>query len=135
MLFMQPVLTRATLIFTLVAGLIGVTSAHATNPWVDSRLPRRTITMDFLYEACSAVGETAHGDVPFFDCESYGYGLIDSYVSIRDSIPSADRACFPADLAPWRALQLAAPLDTPENGRKVAAPIVIQALRHAFPCR
>lgn len=111
----------------------------AVNPWVDTHYPRKEVTLDGLYEACSVVGETARGNIPYFDCESYVYGVLDSYLAVRASIPKEMRACFPATLAPWEALKIAEPADSvghePYLGSKTAGPVIIEMLRKKYPCK
>jgi hypothetical protein len=109
--------------------------AHAVNPWMDTRHAREKVTVDYLFESCSVVGETAHGMIPHFDCESFTYGVLDSYLSVRDSIPKASRACFPANLPPWKALEAASAEINDKNRTKLAAPFLIEALRKKHPCR
>jgi len=98
------------------------------------RIAGEKVTVDFLYEACGNVGETARGMIPYFDCESYVYGILDSYLTIRDSIPKASRACFPPDIAPWRVLEDARPYIFERRHSDVAAPAIIDALKSKYPC-
>jgi hypothetical protein len=116
----------------LLMGCIG--PVHATNPWIDTRYPRNNVTVDGLYEACSAVGETARGDIPYFDCESYVYGVLDAYLKIRDQIPKVDKACFPASIEPWRVLQMADPKPGSYERSQSAASFLIDFLRKKYPC-
>jgi hypothetical protein len=90
--------------------------------------------MDYLYESCSSNGNTAGGDIAYFDCESYVYGVLDAYLNIKSALPLNKQACFPNDLPPWRALEIAEPLDFGAAGRKDAAPQIIAALRKHYPC-
>jgi hypothetical protein len=98
------------------------------------RKPRDQVTLDGLHEACSVVGQTARGSIPYFDCESYVYGALDSYLGVKESIPKAQRACFPANIPPWRVLEISAQLDIPHKSEDIAAPLIIEALRKKFPC-
>jgi len=114
--------------------LMWVTCAAALTP-ADTRRTRQQVTMDFLYEACGDVeADKSRGMIPYFDCESYVYGVLDAYLSIRESIPKSQRACFPADLAPWQAIEIAHPLAFGEQSSKAAAPVLIEALRKTYPC-
>jgi hypothetical protein len=108
--------------------------AFATNPWVDTRYPHQAVTVDSLYEACSVVGETARGDIPYFDCESYVYGVLDAYLKVRGNIPKAQRACFPANIEPWRVLKAADPPVDGRTGKLNAATYLIDSLRRLYPC-
>ena len=118
---------------TILLFLAWTSSASAINPWVDTRYPRKDVTVDFLYETCSVVGETARGKIPYFDCESYVYGVLDAYLAARASIPKAQRACFAPALPAWQALRDALPLvDTHRS--EIAAPFLLDALRRKYPC-
>lgn len=123
--FMRPLVT----ILLLCSAL----DAVATNP-SETRNPRETVTIDFLYEACSVVGETARGMIPYFDCESYVYGVLDSYLALKDSIPQASRACFPRDIPPWRVLEDARPYVFEARHTEIAAVAIMDALRQKYPC-
>jgi hypothetical protein len=104
-------------------------------PWIDGRAPRKTVSMDYLYESCDNRGGTAGGDIAYFDCESYVYGVLDAYLEIRNEIPLNERACFPENLPPWLALKIAEPLDEGSAGRREAGPQIIAALRNKYPCQ
>jgi hypothetical protein len=118
---------------TLLIIILCASQAEADSPF-DTRYPRKEVTINFLYEACSVVGETAHGNIPFFDCESYVYGVLDTYLATRSAIPVAKRACFPAALPPWQALEIARPLTLGNIGDQTAGPLIIEALRKQYPC-
>ena len=111
-----------------------IARAQAITPWIDTRLPREEVTVDGLYEACSVVGETAHGDIPYFDCESYVYGILDAYLKVRDAIPKKERACFPPKIEPWRILQMADPKPGTYKGTQTAASFLLDFLKRAYPC-
>ncbi len=113
--------------------LVWATHSLALNP-SDTHYPREVVTVDFLYEACSVVGETARGKIPFFDCESYVYGVLDAYLSISPYIPEEQRACVPSGLPPWKVLEDARPLIDEGRESKTAAPALIEALRKKYPC-
>lgn len=122
-------------LFMMLLILLGLAlRAEAGTPWVDTRYPRKDVTLIFLFEACSNVGMTSKGQIPYFDCESYVYGVLDTYLSIRSNIALNERACFPATLPPWRALEIAEPLMLGEKSAQPAGPVIIDALRKEFPC-
>jgi hypothetical protein len=108
-------------------------NCYANNAWV-TRNPRHEVTVDYLYEACSNVGGTARGDIPYFDCESYVYGVLDSYVKVREAIPKTTRACFPANIEPWRVLEMADPAPGTYSRGQTAASYLIDFLRKKYPC-
>lgn len=96
---------------------------------------RKTVTYVFLYEACSSIGETGGGMIPWFDCESYVYGVLDSYIATRNTIPIKQRACFPANLAPWEALKLSRKDEFTEwEWSRLASTVLIENLRKHYPC-
>jgi Rap1a immunity proteins len=119
--------------FCLLALVHSVDNCYANNP-SETRNPRRDVTVDYLYEACSAVGETAKGDIPYFDCESYVYGVLDTYNKVRDAIPKASRACFPPHIEPWRVLELANPKPGSYRKDQSAASFLIDFLKKRYPC-
>jgi hypothetical protein len=100
----------------------------------DTRNPRREVTVDYLYESCSAVGETAHGDIPYFDCESYVYGVLDAYVKVRDKVTKSSRSCFPEKIEPWRVLEMANPKPGTYDRTQTAASYLIEFLKKRHPC-
>lgn len=102
---------------------------------LDSRNPQQVITADYFLETCSVIGETAYGMVPHFDCETYIYGVLDTYKAVNAGLPAADRICLPATLAPWRVYE-ALPTPESESGREEnAATYIIDSLRKAYPCQ
>ena len=122
--------------------------AAAATP-LDTRHARGTITLEFLMESCSVVGETAHGLVPHFDCESFLYGVIDTHAV------QSDGTCVNHGIAPW---QLYALIDDEfgddgemagspgfdatgpryriarERWNGPAAPLLVEALEKSYPC-
>ena len=123
-------LATTILILALLAN--SLTTLGETLPRTQS--VRREVTVDYLYEACAAVGKTARGDIPFFDCASYVYGVLDAYIAVRDRIPSRERACFPAGIAPWRVLKMANPKPGTYNRSQTAAAFLLDFLKRRFPC-
>ena len=120
--------------------LSGDALADSFVPWIDHRQPRRTVTLEYLYESCAGRGDTGGGDIPYFDCETYVYGVLDSYILIRPSMPVSQRACFPTNLPPWLALEIAEPMlfgakSGKGDGSAPAALKIIDALRKKYPCR
>jgi hypothetical protein len=111
--------------------------ARAVNP-TDTKYPHKDISIDFLYEACSNVGETAQGRIRFFDCESYVYGLLDAYVAVRQRIPADQRACFSSNIPPWQILEEVRPLvmnNEPNTDKINAGLLIIRALKVLYPCK
>ncbi|MBH0710956.1 hypothetical protein I3A76_17615 [Salmonella enterica] len=108
-------------------------------PWITKK-ERQEVTTYYLYETCSVIGETRGGMIPYFDCESYVYGVLDAYLAVRDTIPVAQRACFPKNLAPWQVLELSADYDenvmqqTIIQGYRPASEVLIEHLREKYPC-
>jgi len=113
------------------------TSASNAAPSPDAPLPRREVSFDYLMEACSDIGDPAarYGDIPFFDCHSYIYGVLDTYLIASASIPKKSRACFPQGLAPWQVMRELLPLLSSNTNRGPAAPIIIATLRKKYPCK
>ena len=123
---------------TVVSFLIFLAFCHFTPALIPAQThsPREVVTVDFLYESCGVVGRTAKGQIPFFDCESYVYGVLDSYLAVRSSLPQNERACFPASIAPWKVLEDARALGIVDSeGSQIAAPELIEAMRKKYPCK
>ena len=106
--------------------------AAAKGP-LDTRHARETVSMDYLMESCTVVGETAGGMVPHFDCESYLYGILDAHVAMRGALKTPS-ACFPADIAPWQVYEQLVELPRTEDWGKPAAPLIVEALKKRYPC-
>lgn len=95
---------------------------------------RSKVTVDYLYEACAAVGQTARGTIPYFDCRSYVHGVLDSYLAVQAGLPAPQRACFPPAITPEEVLDIGrGPLA--DRGTEIAAPALIDELRKAYPCK
>jgi hypothetical protein len=107
--------------------------AVASSPPPEHRNVRDSITVDFLLESCANVGGTARGKIPYFDCDSYVYGVLDTYLQERRFIPKDQRSCFPETLTPAQVLDDAWHLDI-KLGPKGAAPVLIEMLRKKYPC-
>lgn len=101
---------------------------------IDIGNARQTISMDYLMESCTVVGETAGGLVNYFDCESYLYGLLDAQAQLNSQVPPADRICLPPAMAPWQVYDRLARLEGGEDWSGPAAPIILRVLRQQFPC-
>ena len=114
-----------------LAALLLTEPSRAATP-LDTRQPRVQISVDYFLEACTVVGETAHGMVPHFDCESFLYGVVDTLAAMT---PVAGEAatCVPPELAPWGVYQLL--LESEAGDREeLAARWVMRVLRAEFPC-
>lgn len=114
--------------------LFSCSLAHATTP-LDKRHKRESVTIDYLFESCTVIGETSGGMIPFFDCESYLYGVLDSHLAIRASLKPNAQACFPANIAPWQVYEKILAAIPQEQWGNPAAPLIIEALRVSYPCK
>jgi hypothetical protein len=94
---------------------------------------RDSISLSFLLESCANVGGTARGKIPYFDCDSYIYGVLDAYLRERQYIPRKQRSCFPEELTPAQVVDEAFHLDM-SLWDKDAAPELIEMLRKKYPC-
>ena len=120
-------------IFTFLI-LFLASGIHAETP-LDKKQPRQSVTIDYLLESCTAIGETGSGMIPYFDCESYIYGVLDSYLVNYDSIKQSERACYPKSIAPWEVYNELLSSPAPEDGAAPAAPYIIDVLRKKYPCK
>jgi hypothetical protein len=128
----MPRRTLQPLIVALIAGLSPAASARTP---IDIANARQTITMDYLMESCTVVGETAGGLVNYFDCESYLYGLLEAQVELNPALSDGSRACVPASVAPWQIYEQLSGIEQPTGWSGPAAPIILRELRHRYPCR
>jgi hypothetical protein len=121
-------MNRTSLAAAVLAFAVAWPAAAATP--LDTKRPRETVTVDFLLEACSVVGETAYGMIPHFDCESFLYGVLDTAAAAPQPL-----ACVPAGTAPWQVYELLLAEDVADARRgEPAAAYVLERLRSAFPC-
>lgn len=106
------------------------------------------MTLDYWGEACSIdMGDPVlrGGVIPYFDCQSYLYGILDTYLSVSKFIPKNQRVCLPINITPWQILQ-----DTkyifdvsptnddfrkPYNGPNTASVEIIKELYKKYPCK
>lgn len=103
--------------------------AHAVGP-TDTKHPKQLVSGDFFMEACTVVGETAHGMIPHFDCESYIYGVLDA-LSLSRSLP-----CLPKQLAPWQVYEALLSSSPSSAARQHhAAALIVSALGKKYPCK
>lgn len=107
--------------------------AVATTP-LESRHARQTVTLEFLFEACTVIGETAYGMIPHFDCETFIYGVLDAHLAVRDSLPEAAQSCFPAEMAPWQVYEQLMSADIESLSQKPAADAILEILKQDYPC-
>jgi len=77
--------------------------------------------------------ETAKGDIPYFDCESYVYGILDAYIKVRDGIPR-QQSMLSAEVEPWRVLEIANPKREATGKTQSAASFLIDFLKNRYPC-
>lgn len=79
-------------------------SAFAKTP-LDSKNPTATVTLDYFLEACTVVGETQFGMIPNFDCESYIYGVLDTYAATQTKLKKP-QLCIPQILHHGKCMKL-----------------------------
>ncbi|MCZ8868352.1 hypothetical protein OM361_22965 [Escherichia albertii] len=135
-------------VFSIVIFLFPSIS-HSINLWRwGEGQPRRDVTLDYWDESCSLdMGDPDKkgGIIPYFDCQSYLYGMLDAYISIRNYIPKEQRACFPDKITPWQVLQdtkyvfVVSPgrneFRKPYNGDNTAFVEIIKELHKKYPCK
>lgn len=109
--------------------LLGASYVYAVSP-IETKHPKQWVSGDFFMEACAVVGETAHGMIPHFDCESYIYGVVDA-LSVTRSLP-----CLPKQLAPWQVYEAVLSLSPSSAAlQQHAATLIFSALRKKYPCK
>jgi Rap1a immunity proteins len=94
------------------------------------------IKIQFLLEACAFQGGGEKGMIPYFDCQSYVLGVVDSYRLLRDSVAKEKRTCIPENVTTRDILELiwnAYPnWDIPES--RGAADVILEVLKKRYPC-
>jgi len=74
--------------------------------------------------------------VPYFDCQSYVLGTIDTYRKLNKFTPKKDQICIPESITTRDVLELIwnkyPNWDAPEE--KDANDVIIEVLRNEFPC-
>ncbi|SDH31170.1 Uncharacterized conserved protein YecT, DUF1311 family [Pseudomonas flavescens] len=114
--------------------LIAVSSAANAITPLDTRNKHETITLDYFMEACTVIGETGSGLISHFDCDSYLYGIMDTQRVLNASLPPAQRACIPEQLAPWQLYEQIGSAIPDNEWSKLAAPPITRLLRQKYPC-
>lgn len=117
----------------LLAALLIATTGWAATP-LDARNPKQTPTVDNFFEACTVIGETAYGMIPHFDCETYLYGIVDTYQTLNPSLPADQQLCLPENLAPWQLYEMLLTFDVEGSREKNAARYIVDALLQRYPC-
>jgi hypothetical protein len=117
----------------LLVALLIATTGWAATP-LDSRNPKQMLTVDNFFEACTVIGETAYGMIPHFDCETYLYGIVDTYQSLNPSLPAKQRLCLPENLAPWQLYEVLLTFDVEGRREDNAASYILKALIDTYPC-
>lgn len=132
--------------FFFLVFFISASQATTLKDWGKSH-PRGKVTLDYWGESCDIdMGDPVlkGGTIPYFDCQSYIYGILDAYISIRDFIPKKERVCFPKNITPWQVLQDTQYIDLsddkitlrkPYNGFNTAAVEIIKELHKKYPCK
>ncbi|QIP54872.1 hypothetical protein [Hafnia alvei] len=90
--------------------------------------PRAKVTLDYWGESCDIdMGDPVlkGGIIPYFDCQSYIYGILDAYISIRDFIPKKERVCFPKNITPWQVLQDTQYIELSDDKKHCENPIMV----------
>ncbi len=119
---------------------VPIASATAADAAVDDgccnyRTGPGGVGADFLLETCSVTGRTAHGMIPYFDCQSYVLAVLDSYKALQDVLPRERRLCLPPDLTVRAILRTMAKHYVYErDARRRAAEVVLEALRPPYAC-
>jgi len=117
-----------------ILALIAASSAASAVTPLEMRNPHQTVTLHYFMEACSIIGQTASGVVPYFDCESYLYAVMDTQRALNPSLPAEMQACFPDDLPPWRLWASIGPDISVSGWTKPAAISIARVLRQEYPC-
>ena len=93
----------------LRAALLASAFAAVTSSAVASEVQPNApydVDLDFLAQACTVIGQTTYGKIPYFDCYSYFYGMLGSYHSFAATLLAAQRICQPEKLTPKEAYDI-----------------------------
>src|ERR1035437_7108855 len=64
------------------------------------------IKIQFFFESCAVPGETARGMIPYFDCQSYMLGVVDTYRQLKSSTSKSKQMCLPSNITTKDVLEL-----------------------------
>lgn len=88
------------ILFIITALFSSQCQSTTLNDWGRDH-PRAKVTLDYWGEACSIdMGDPVlrGGVIPYFDCQSYLYGMLDAYLSVSKFIPKNQRVCLPINI-------------------------------------
>lgn len=130
----KPMRSPKNLLLACVLGTLPFSAALASE--VQPNAPY-DVDSDFLAEACTVIGQTAYGKIPYFDCYSYFYGVMDSYHSLAAILLDAQRICLPEKLTPKEAYDIYWQWfeKHPEQDQLRASEAILRALREKYPCK
>ena len=105
--YISKKLLSMSLVILLVKALPLISLAQHVNPKC-CNYPAKPdgVKIQFFLEACAVPGETANGMIPYFDCQSYVLGIIDSYRLLKSSSPKENQICLPENITTREVLEL-----------------------------
>jgi len=62
------------------------------------KVSEKHVSVDEFLESCDVTGKTAYGSPPYFDCQSYILGVVDSFKSPSKTVGSKQQLCIPNGL-------------------------------------
>lgn len=131
-------LLSTTLVVLLVTILPCISPAQHVNPKC-CNYPAKPggIKIQFFLEACAVPGETANGMIPYFDCQSYVLGIIDSYRLLKSSSSREFQICLPENITARDVLELIwekyPNWEIPAH--RQATEVIFEVLQKNFGCR
>lgn len=109
---------------------------HVYPEWGNYPAKPAAIKIDFLMEACADPGGGERGMVPYFDCQSYVLGVVDSYRLLRNSIAKEKTVCLPENVTTREIVKLiySTYRQEPFPQNRGAADVILEVLRKKYPC-
>ncbi len=136
---MNSVLSFVKMFFLTLAIFIAYPSqAQKVNPeCCNYAASKEAIKIQFFLEACSVPGETQHGMVPYFDCQSFVLGVVSTYRQVNFQLPKESQLCIPESLTTKNLLELILK-KYPNWGIKeerLASEVIIETLKINYFCK
>jgi hypothetical protein len=95
------------------------------------------IKIHVFLESCAVPGESARGMIPYFDCQSYVLGVIDTRRQLNPLIPDSEKICLPTNITTKDVLELIwkqyPNWDIPES--RQASEVILEVLQKEFSCK
>jgi alkylhydroperoxidase/carboxymuconolactone decarboxylase family protein YurZ len=87
-------------------------------------------------EACADPGGGERGMIPYFDCQSYVLGVVDSYRLLKDNIAKEKQMCLPENVTTREIVKLIyiTYRQEPFPQNRSASDVILEVLKKKYPC-